>query len=320
MHLRLMLPSFPWTRALEEGRVNIPGATYECAPYIENAPDRFNAFLAGGYDVGEDSVRHFVEKYLNGGPANALPVFFDREHMQRNIFVRADSPLTHPCDLAGKRVGTRQTLQSGTCAGVLMMLEQGYEVPLHEILWRSGNPSVPPGDRMGLRVEPGPATDRENLELLMRGEIDAMISNLEGRYWSLFGPDILDHEICLPMGLRTLNGDPQLIADTYRRTGLYAITDVVVVRPELLSEQPELGAALLDAFDEANALAPTYRSGIEEHFSQLEIALLGEDPHLYGLGVNARRNLATFMDLLYRLGAIHHAVAPEDLFAMSDRV
>jgi len=53
---------------------------------------------------------------------------------------------------------------------------------------------------MGLRVEPGPATDDENLELLMRGEIDAMITNLEGRYWSLFGPDILDHDIALDSG------------------------------------------------------------------------------------------------------------------------
>jgi 4,5-dihydroxyphthalate decarboxylase len=314
-----MLPSYPWTRALEEGRVDIPGVTYECAPYIENAPDRFNAFASGGFDVGEDSVRHYVEKRLAGVPANALPVFFDREHMQRNIFVRADSPLTHPRDLAGKRVGTRQTLQSGTCAGVLMMLEQGYGVPLPEILWRSGSPSVPPRDRIGLRVERGPATDRENIALLMQGEIDAMISNLEGRYWSLFGPDILDHEIPLPEGLRTLNGDPRRIADTYRRTGLYPITDVVVVRSALLAEYPKLPVALLHAFDEANALAPAYRSGIEEHLAQLEIDLLGEDPHLSELGANARKNLVVFMDLLYRLGAIDRPLPPEDLFVTAAR-
>src|SRR5215213_9910397 len=123
MHLRLMLPSFPWTRALEEGRVEIPGVTYECAPYIENAPDRFAAFDSGAFDVGEDSVRSYVVKLLAGKAPPALPVFFDREHMQRNIFVRADSGLTHPHDLVGKCVGTRQSLQSGTCAGVLMMLE-----------------------------------------------------------------------------------------------------------------------------------------------------------------------------------------------------
>jgi 4,5-dihydroxyphthalate decarboxylase len=310
-----MLPSFPWTRALEEGRVQIPGVTYECAPYIENEPDRFNAFSTGGYDAGEDSVRHFVAKILEGGPSNALSVFFDREHMQRNIFVRADSPLTHPRDLVGKRVGTRQTLQSGTCAGVLMMLEQGYGIPLQEIAWRSGNPSVPPRDRMVLHVERGPATDHENLELLMRGELDAMISNLEGRYWSLFGPDILDHERSLPAGVRPLNGDPHVITDTYRRTGLYPITDVVVVRPELIEEYPELPQSLMRAFDEANVLARDYRSGIEEHLAQMEIALLGDDPHAAGLGANARKNLEVFMDLLFRLGGIDHPVPPEDLFA-----
>jgi len=144
-----------------------------------------------------------------------------------------------------------------------------------------------------------------------------MITNLEGRYWSLFGPDILDHEIPIPAGVRTLNGDPRLIADTYRRTGLYPITDVVVVRPELLAEQPELGKSLMRACDEANALAADYRSGIEEHLAQLEIALLGEDPHQCGLSANARKNLEVFMDLLHRLGAIDRPVPPEDLFAMT---
>src|SRR5579862_5005889 len=83
LHLCFMLPSYPWTRALEEGRVKIPGMTYECAPYIENAPDRFDAFTAGGYDVGEDGVRRFAIQRLKGAPPTALPVFFDRELLQR---------------------------------------------------------------------------------------------------------------------------------------------------------------------------------------------------------------------------------------------
>ena len=46
VHMKLMLPSFPWTRALEEGRVQIPDVTYECALYIENAPDGSTLLLA----------------------------------------------------------------------------------------------------------------------------------------------------------------------------------------------------------------------------------------------------------------------------------
>jgi 4,5-dihydroxyphthalate decarboxylase len=318
VHLRLMLPSYPWTRALEAGRVQIPGVTYECAPFIENAPDRFDAFSAGRFDVGEDSVRGYIVKRQAGSRTPALPVFFDREHMQRNIFVRADSPLRHPRDLPGMRVGTRQSLQSGTCAGVLMMLEQGYGVPLDQIHWRTGSPRSLANCRMELDYAGGPATDRENLDLLLRGELDAVISNLEGRYWSLFGPDILDHEVSLPAGVRPLVADPTVIAETYRRTGLYPITDVVVVQPELLDAHPELVPALMQAFTVANALAVDYRSGIEQHLAQMEIALLGEDPHIPGFGDNARKNLAAFIDLLYRLGGIEQPIPPDDLFVSHD--
>jgi 4,5-dihydroxyphthalate decarboxylase len=314
-----MLPSYPWTRALEMGRVQIPGLTYECAPFIENAPDRFAAFSAGQVDVGEDSVRGYIEKRLAGSRSVALPVFFDREHMQRNIFVRADSPLRHPRDLVGKRVGTRQSLYSGTCAGVLMMLEQGYRVPLQEISWRTGSPQSLAKSRMSLDYAGGPATDGENIELLMRGELDALISNLEGRYWSLFGPDILDHELSLPAGIRPLVADPTVIAETYRRTGLYPITDVVVVRPELIDDHPELVPALMRAFTEANALASDYRSGIEEHLAQMEIELLGEDPHVPGFDDKARTNLNAFIDLLFRLGGIEQPVPPDELFAPATR-
>jgi 4,5-dihydroxyphthalate decarboxylase len=319
LHLRMVLPSYPWTRALEERRVRIPGVDYECAPEIENAPDRFDAFSQGAYDVGEDGVRRFVAERLQGAPPTALPVFFDREHLQRNIFVRADSHLTHPTELVGKRIGSRLSPHSGTGAGVLLMLERGYGMPLHEIKWHMGNPANLPPSRMKLDVAPGAATDRENFDLLFEGRLDAVISNLEGRYWSLFGPDLLDHESGPPTGTRPLISDASIIAGVYRDTGLYPITDVVVMRPQLIEEHPELPSQLMGAFSEANALASDYRSAIEEHLARQEVELLGEDPHGYGLSDNARKNLDAFIDLLYRLGAIEQPMAPEELFVPSIR-
>ena len=106
---------------------------------------------------------------LKGGPKNALPVFFDRELLQRNVFVRADSPIATPRDLVGKRVGSRLSLQSGTFAGVLMMLEQGYGVPLKEVKWSIGGRDLGNPNGMGLDVTAGPDTDQGNLELLRPG-------------------------------------------------------------------------------------------------------------------------------------------------------
>jgi hypothetical protein len=128
----------------------------------------------------------------------------------------------------------------------------------------------------------------------------------------------VDQEIAKYDELRPLIVDPDVIADTYRRTGLYPITDLVVTLPGLTERQPALPARLLRAFSEANALAPKYRDAEEERLAQREIELLGGDPHQYGLTPAARRSLAALIDLFHRLGAIDQAPSPEALFVSTD--
>ena len=77
----------------------------------------------------------------------------------------------------------------------------------------------------------------------------------------------------------------------------------------------ELPNVLMRAFTEANELASDYRSGIESHLAQMELELLGEDLHVPGLDANARKNVDTFIDFLYRLGAIEQPIAADELFA-----
>src|SRR5688500_8504496 len=137
-HLRMVLPPDPWTRAISEQRVGLPGVSWECNTEMANAPDRFVA--SAGLDVGENGVRRLVLDRRRGARPTAIPVFLGREHMQRNISVRAASPPTHPRDLAGKRVASWLTPHSGTGAAVMMMLEHAYEVPVNEIEWLMGDP------------------------------------------------------------------------------------------------------------------------------------------------------------------------------------
>jgi hypothetical protein len=176
-----------------------------------------------------------------------------------------------------------------------------------------------PVNRMGLRMTAGPDTIPAVFALLQEGQLDAATVGGGPRYWSLFGPDSVDHELAAYPNLRPLVTDPELIATTYRRTGLYPITDLVVLRPGLAEEQPDLPPRLMAAFAEANALAPKYRGPAEEELAQREIALLGEDPHPYGLTPKAHRTLGALIDLFARLGAIDQAPAPEELFVASVR-
>ncbi|MPZ14810.1 MAG: hypothetical protein GEU73_10390 [Chloroflexi bacterium] len=312
LHVKMVLPPAPWTRALADGRVRIPGVTYECNTGIEDAPGRFVA--SSSHDVGENGVRRLVLDHLRGAPPTAIPVFFGREHMQRNIFVRQDSSLTHARQLVGKRVGSWLTPHSGTGAGVLMMLEQGYEIPLTEVDWRLGDPASLPTNRMGLRLSRGPDSVAGTFEALRSGDLDAIIVTLRPRHWSLFGPDLLHFGRGDVSDMRPLIADPHAIADIYRRTGLYPITDLAVVTPDLVQRHPELPAGLVEALSEANTLAAEYMGAEEAALARQEVNLLGEDPHRHGLGSNARHNVATFVDFLYRLGAFDRPVESEQLF------
>jgi 4,5-dihydroxyphthalate decarboxylase len=313
VHLRMVIPPAPWTRAMEDGTVRAPGVSWEVMSKIDRAPERFVASQEA--DVGENGLRRIVLDYLAGGPPVAIPVFFTREHMQRNFLVRRDSPLQHPRDLVGKRVGSWLTIQSGTAAAVAMVLEQAYGVPIGEIDWHMGDPSTLPSNRRGLRLSPGPR-EEECIPALLRGEFDAIVITTGPRYWSLFGGgghgDLETHP-----EVRTLGGDPADIAEVYRRTGLYVISDIVVMRPQLAVERPDVAPPLVEAFAQANQLASRYRDAAEERLAQREIELLGEDPHQYGLTPNARRNIAAYIEFFYQLGAIERTVEPEEIFVPS---
>jgi 4,5-dihydroxyphthalate decarboxylase len=313
VHLNMVVPPAPWTRAIEDGAVSIPGVSWDCSSDVENAPARF--IVSETRDVGENGVRRMAIAHLKGAEPVALPVWFGRELMQRNILVRRDSGLRHPGDLIGKRVGSHLSVESGTGGAVLMILEQVYGVPLNQVHWRMGDPASLPVDRLGLSRERGPADDDTAIEWLLQGDIDAMVMTSGARYESLFGGDSIDKLVAAHPEVRPLIDDPEVIAETYRRTKLYPITDLVVVRPGLAREHPGLPAQLVDAFSASNELASSYRSPEETRLAEREVELLGEDPHQYGLGENARHNLGVWIDFLYRLGAIERAFDPAEMFA-----
>src|SRR2546430_11550910 len=105
----MVVPPAPWTGALEDGRVAIPGLTWTASSDVENAPQRF--IVSESRDVGENGVRRLALAHLNGAEPSALPVWFGRELMQRNILIRTDSGLSHPGELVGKRVGSHLSVE-----------------------------------------------------------------------------------------------------------------------------------------------------------------------------------------------------------------
>jgi len=308
----MVVPPAPWTRALEDGSVSVPGITWTCSSDVEHAPQRF--IVSETQDVGENGVRRLALAHLDGAEPVALPVFFGREHMQRNVLVRRDSGLRQPGDLVGKRVGSHLSVESGTGGAVLMMLEQAHGVPLSRIQWRMGSPDSPPANPMGLQREVGPKDDDEAIDWLLRGDLDGVITTSGPRYWSLFGGDRIEDMVAAHPEIRPLIDDPKVIADAYRRTQLYPITDVVVIRPGLAAEHPDLPSRLIEVFSAANRLASRYRDTDEERLAQQEIELLHADPHWYVLGEEQLHNLQVWIDFLHRLGSLTRSFEAAELF------
>ena len=314
-HVKMVLPPAPWTKALEDGSVKVPGLTWgESMTGIAGAPERFVATHAQDVDVGENGLRRYIIDLLKGAPRLAIPAFFGREHMQRNLLVRDDSSLTHPRDLVGKKIGSRLSVSSGTGAAVLMMLEQGYNLSLGDLIFCMGDPDKFHNNRMGLQVKHGPASDDEGFNLLLKGELDALILTSGPRYFSMFGHDRLEEAVAAHAGVRVLINDPSMIAETYRRSGLYPISDLVVLGEKAVAADSEVPAKVLAALSEANKRSSKYRDKAEEKLAQDEIALLGTDPHQYELGPEQRKNIAVYTDFFYRMGAIDRYVEPEELF------
>ena len=315
-HLRIVVPPAAWTAAMEDGSAQVEGLTWETAPHVENAPERFVMTREQGYDVGENGLRRYIIELLEGAPPTAIPVFFSREYMHRNLLVREDSPLSSPADLAGKTIGSRLTVVSGTNAAVLMMLEQAYGVDLASVRLHMEEGRLPT-NRMGLNMQPNPKTDEAALEQLLSGEVDAVIMTTGARYWSLFGGDGIDEVVDAHPGIRTLVTDPDVTVDAYRRTGLYPISDLVVLSRELVEAAPDVPARVVDAFAQANSLASRHRDADEQGMADRELAMLGEDPYRYELGTNQRLNIQAYTDFFYRMGAIERSLDPEDLFVPS---
>lgn len=150
-------------------------------------------------------------------------------------------------------------------------------------------------------------------ELLSEGVIDAVISPSAPR--------------CFLRGtapVARLWRDPRHAEiDYWRRTALFPIMHVLVVRRTLVEADPTLVASLFTAFDQARALAA--EDLVSRDFPKVALPwltdhavaardTLGGEPWTYGLAAN-RRVLDTMLRYAEADGLSTRPLTPEDLFA-----
>ena len=253
------------------------------------------------FDVAEMALatyicsNHFKKKFT------ALPIFLTRSFYHSSMIHREGSNIVHPKDLEGRRVGVRSyTFTPGVWSRGILSSYHG--VDLDTITW------VLQGDEHVEEFE-----YPSNVTTSGTGDLYQMLSN--GEVEAVIGAPSNGSKEILP-----LFSDPEALdKDWYSKSKIYPISHVVVVKDELLEENPWLGQEIINIFNKARS---TYLSkwnhdkpvqDSTDH-SQMDLSkIVGENPLNYDFS-ETRETINTFVGYNHQQRLIPDTPSPEDLF------
>ena len=269
------------------------------------------------FDVAEMSSSEYISHVCAGSsPFVAIPVFPSRVFRHSFMSYNMDSGIRTPKDFEGRRIGvplytmTAAVWQRGH-------LQHDYGVDLSTIDWvqgatnhagSHGEPSVVPMVRPA-RVSTDPA-GRSLSELIDKGEIAGMIGTA------------VPHSMRTNPRIKRLFPDfREVEKDYYRRTGIFPIMHLVVIRKSLYDKHPFIAKSLYDAFSKAKKLAlDKLRGGTLRYmlpWLASDVAeineVFGDDYWPYGIEAN-RKTLTALVTYMADQGLIAKAPPIESLF------
>jgi 4,5-dihydroxyphthalate decarboxylase len=276
-------------RAVKDGTVVPAGyrLDFEEVPVLVQA---FRRMVQGNeFDVCEMAATTYLVAKAYGKPFTALPVFLVRGFHHGAIRRSTLHGVEHPKQLEGRSVGVNRGYTVTTGVWARSVLRDEYDVDLDSITWvLSGDEHVaeyrPPAN-----VVPMPA-GRTIPEMLHAGDLAAAIGVEAGPETVPLIPDAAE------AGLASM-----------RRTGIFPINHLVVVRDELLEAAP----ALFAAFAEAKR---RYLAGRPDDLHRQVAAITGTDPLPYGIEPN-RHVLAALLDHAVDQHILDRPPVIEELFA-----
>jgi len=304
LSLNLALSPYDHTRDLEPRGIALNVLELP----IEEIFYRFTRFRE--FEVSEMSAAKTVA-LLSGEKPDivTLPVFVSRVFRHSSIYVGKGSGIRRPKDLEGRRVGIPEWSQT---AGIYArgLLQREYGVDLRSIDWRQA------GVRQAGRIEKvelkrdgpfriTPMPDHTLAGMLSKGELDAVISAREVPGERLF-PDYRAAEL-----------------EYFRKTRIFPIMHMVVMRRDVYEENRWIAMNLFRAFEEAKQRSLERLGEIGLSHAPLPWLsdttrawqdAIGEDFWPYGIEAN-RPTLEAFLQYAFEQGVCRRQLSPEDLFA-----
>ncbi len=317
LRLTLSIWDYDRTRALADGSVRPEGIDLNV---VEHPVEEtfFRMARNREFDVAEMSMSTYtVSLHRDPQPFIAIPVFVSRYFRHSSIYVSAQSGIREPKDLAGKRIGCPE-YQMTAPVWIRGILSDDYGVkPDSAEYWTGGEEEVQRVEKVQLdlptrfKVRPI-GRDKTLAGMIAAGEIDALYTaRAPSTFYSK--PDAVR---------RLFPNYVEIEREYYRRTKIFPIMHVVVIRRDVYEANRWIAMTLYKAFAEAQRRA--YRSLRETaaHKAMLPwlvahvedaIHELGEDWWPYGFHGN-RHVLDTFLRYHHEQGLSPRRLKPEDMF------
>jgi len=279
---------------------------------IEEIFFRFTKFRE--WDASEMSFGKTVSLMAQAAPEiMPIPVFPSRVFRHSAIYVGEKSPIRQPQDLEGRKVGIPEWAQT---AGIYVrgLLQHEYGVDLARIQWYQAGVQQPGRvEKVKLHLPEGvritALPDKSLAGMLAGGELDAVISARN------------------PGGTRLFQNYQQLEEAYFRKTRIYPIMHVVVLRRDTYERDRWVAMNLLKAFEAAKresmqrlveiGLSHVPMPWLAEHARRWR-ELAGEDFWPYGLEPN-RPTLEAFVQYSHEQGITERRLKVDELFAPETR-
>lgn len=265
------------------------------------------------FDASEMTLATYTMLRGKGeAPFIAIPVFLARAFPHGGIFVNTKAGIKEPKDLEGKKVASGQ-FQMSIAVWARGILQHEYGVDPKTIEWYTGRAEVglelPPEMKVTLFPPGKMLADR-----LEDGEIDALIAPRIPPKFRKEHPHIK----------RLFPNPKEVELEYYKRTGLFPILHMVVIKESIYEEHPWVASSLYRAFLKAKEICyqdlsdtmeglrytvPWLDSYMEEVWR-----IMGQDFWPYGLKAN-RHVLETYIQYLHEQHLIDRVIPAEELFA-----
>lgn len=306
--LTLACTDYEWLEPLIRGAVEPDGIDLTVLTDMDGG-ERHWRTVEGEFDIAEFSLGTYITGWPNW-EFTAIPAFPRRFFPHSRIFVNSDAGIDAPTDLEGKRVGI-SSYQNTLALWTKGVLAEHYDVDIEAVNWCTSKPEPVAVD---LPVELD-SIDRESRpEQLARGDLDALFMPSTASLYPL--ADTVER---LFDDLRTAEGD------YHEETGFYPLMHNVVIRNELIDEEPWVPTEILRLFRRSQEIAAE-RARYEakyplvwwQQYREQEQEVIGD---VWGRSFEFERNaeeLQTMVRYAAEQGLIDEQFDPEEMFVRAD--